>query len=110
MGDETRVQIRELKKGVEAVGGITERYLIRWLGPLGRKIAESTQTGRYMALAGVVTTVVCLILIYRNSLWFSSRVTKGITYYYVTYAASGYGMPLLIGVALLVFGLMQKKR
>ena len=38
MGDETRMQVRELKKGVEAVGGIAERYMIRWLGPSAERL------------------------------------------------------------------------
>lgn len=42
MGDETVVQMRELKKGMGAAGNIIERYLIRVLGPLGRKIAEAS--------------------------------------------------------------------
>ncbi len=110
MGDETRVQMREVKKGVEAMGGVVERYMIRWLGPLGRKIAESTRAGRIMALIGVVAIVVSLVLIYQNAFWFGSTARKGITYYTITYASKGYGLPFLIGVGLLVVGLMQKKR
>jgi hypothetical protein len=29
MGDETKVQIRDVKKGMEAMGSMLERYLIR---------------------------------------------------------------------------------
>ncbi len=51
MGAETKIQVREIKKGMEAAGSAQERYLIRFLGPLGRKISEATQTGRIMALS-----------------------------------------------------------
>ena len=46
MGNETIVQMREVKKGVEAMGSVVERYMIRWLGPLGRKISEATEAPR----------------------------------------------------------------
>ncbi len=78
MGDETRVQIREAKKGAEALGGIIERYMIRFLGPVGRKIAASTRAGRVMALIGVVAVLVSLILIITDALTFHKEMTKGV--------------------------------
>ena len=50
--------------------------MIRWLGPLGRKIAESTKAGRIMALIGVVAIVVSLALIYMNSVYYDTSITK----------------------------------
>jgi uncharacterized protein YgiM (DUF1202 family) len=78
MGDETKVQIREVKKGMEAMGSVAERYLIRWLGPVGRKIAEATQTGRIMALVGVIAAAVGLVLIAANALSFRTEMLKGV--------------------------------
>ena len=110
MGDETKVQMREVAKGVEAVGGIVERYMIRFLGPLGRKISQASKTGRYMALAGVATIIVSSILIYMHSLFISTAVTRrGLKILTIRYQMEGYGIPLLIGIALLVFGIMQRK-
>ncbi len=87
MGDETRVQMREAKKGAEALGGILERYLIRILGPLGRKLESAGKQGRLMALIGVVIVLISLLLILftsfsikmqtkRNALVVSSRVAN----------------------------------
>jgi uncharacterized protein YgiM (DUF1202 family) len=78
MGDETKIQVREIKKGMEAAGNVLERYLIRFLGPLGRKISEATQTGRIMALAGIATVVVSLALIAVFALSFRTEVQKGV--------------------------------
>ena len=78
MGDETKIQMREVKKGVEAMGSVVERYLIRWLGPLGRKISEATQTGRIMALAGVVAGAAGLVLILANAVSFRTELLKGV--------------------------------
>ncbi len=77
MGDVTMVQVREFRKGMEAAGSVLERYLIRVLGPLGRKIAESTETGRIMALAGVVTVAVSMVLIAVLALSVRMDVRKG---------------------------------
>lgn len=111
MGDETRVQVSEVKKGAAAVGGIVERYMIRWLGPLGRKIAESTKAGRIMALIGVVAIVVSLVLIYMNSVYYDTSITKkGLKIVTIRYEMEGYGMPFIAGIALLIIGLLQKKR
>ena len=77
MGDETRVQIREVKKGVEAMGGVVERYMIRMLGPLGKKIQGATKAGRIMALAGVVVAVVGMALIAADALSFRTEMAKG---------------------------------
>ncbi len=111
MGDETRVQVSEVKKGAAAMGGIVERYMIRWLGPLGRKIAESTKAGRIMALIGIVAIVVSLVLIYMYSLSFDTSVTrKGLKIVTIRYQMEGYGIPFLAGIALLITGLLQKKR
>lgn len=78
MGDETKVQIREVKKGMEAMGSVVERYLIRWLGPVGRKIAEASQTGRVMALVGLIAAVVGLVLIMTNAVSFRTQMLKGV--------------------------------
>lgn len=111
MGDETKVQMREMQKGMEAMGGIVERYMIRWLGPLGRRIAQSSRAGRIMALIGVVGIIVGSILIYLNSLSYHSSVTrKGLKIVTIQYQMEGYGIVFVAGLALLIFGLMQKKR
>ncbi|HAK59692.1 MAG TPA: hypothetical protein DCO77_04825 [Nitrospiraceae bacterium] len=68
MGDETRVQMREVKKGASAIGEIAERYLIRLLGPLGKKLQSAGKQGRLMALIGVVVMLVSLLLILFTSL------------------------------------------
>jgi hypothetical protein len=73
MGEETKIQVREVKKGAAAVGGIVERYMIRFLGPLGRQIQSATQVGRAMALVGITAIVVSLVLIFANALSFSLR-------------------------------------
>jgi uncharacterized protein YgiM (DUF1202 family) len=78
MGDETRVQAREVKKGAVAMGGIVERYMIRFLGPLGRKIQAATQVGRIMALVGIVAIVVSVVLIISNALTFRTEIVKGV--------------------------------
>lgn len=111
MGDETRVQMSEMKKGAAAMGGIVERYMIRWLGPLGRKIAGATKAGRVMALIGVTAIVVSLVLIYMYSFSFDTSVTrKGLKIVTIRYQMEGYGIPFIAGVALLVIGILQKKR
>jgi uncharacterized protein YgiM (DUF1202 family) len=78
MGDETRVQVSEVKKGVGAAGSIVERYMIRLLGPVGRKIASATRAGRIMALIGVVGVVVGAVLIATNALSVRTEITKGV--------------------------------
>lgn len=111
MGDETRVQVREVKKGAAAMGDIVERYMIRWLGPLGRKISESTKAGRIMALIGVVAIVVSLVLIYVYSFSFGTSVSrKGLRIVTLRYEMEGYGIPFIVGIALLFIGLLQKKK
>jgi len=110
MGDETRVQMREFKKGVGAAGNVLERYMIRLLGPIGRKIAESTKAGRIMALIGVVAIVISLVLIFTNAFSTRTQETKGHKYVYVRYEMKGYGISLLAGLGLYVVGVMQKKR
>lgn len=111
MGDETRIQAREVKKGAEALGGIAERYLIRLLGPLGRRIEQSTKAGRYMALLGVLSIIVSGILIYIHSLAVHTETTrKGLKILVIRYEMEGYGIPFAAGAALLIIGLMQKRR
>jgi len=78
MGDETRVQVREVKKGAVAMGGIVERYMIRFLGPLGRKIQAATQVGRVMALVGIAAIAVGVVLIFSNALTFRTEIVKGV--------------------------------
>lgn len=109
MGDETVVQMREFKKGVGAAGSVLERYMIRLLGPIGRKIAESSKAGRAMALVGVVTIITSLVLIFTNATWFRTFEKKGHAYVYITYEKKGYGIAFLAGLGLFVVGVMQKK-
>jgi hypothetical protein len=78
MGDETRIQAREVKKGAVAMGGIVERYLIRFLGPVGRKVQSSTKVGRIMALLGILAIVVSAVLIFANALTFRTEIVKGV--------------------------------
>lgn len=77
MGDETKVQMKEMKKGVEAMGSVAERYLMRMLGPVGAKIQRSTRAGRIMALVGVIAVAVALVLIFADALSFSTEIVKG---------------------------------
>lgn len=110
MGDETVVQMREFKKGIGAAGNVVERYLIRILGPIGKKIAEATKAGRIMALAGVVTIVVSVVLIFTDATWFRTFEKKGHEYVYITYEKKGYGIAFLAGLGLFVVGVLQKKK
>lgn len=110
MGDQTVVQMREIKKGVGAAGNIVERYMIRILGPVGKKIAEATKAGRIMALLGVVTIVVSVVLIFTDATWFRTFEKKGHEYVYITYEKKGYGIAFLAGLGLFVVGVLQKKK
>ncbi len=110
MGDETRVQINEFKKGVGAAGNVVERYMIRLLGPIGRKIEEATKAGRIMALIGVVAVVVSLVLIFTDATWFHASERKGHKYVNITYERKGYGVAFLAGLGLFAVGIMQKKK
>lgn len=111
MGDQTVVQVREIKKGVGAAGNIVERYMIRLMGPLGKKIAEASKAGRIMALLGVVTVIVSLALIFTDATWFKfPRPNKrGRQFVHITYEKKGYGVAFLAGLGLYVVGVMQKK-
>ena len=109
MGDQTVVQMREITKGVSAAGNIVERYLIRLLGPLGKKIAEASQVGRVMALLGVITVVVSLSLIFTNATWVKMSQSKGRQFVNITYEQKGYGYVFLAGLGLFGAGMMQKK-
>jgi hypothetical protein len=110
MGDETKVQMREFTKGVGAAGNVLERYLIRLLGPIGKKIAEATKAGRVMALIGVTAVVVSLVLIFVDATWFRTFEKKGHQYVSITYERKGYGVAFLAGLGLFVVGVMQKKK
>jgi hypothetical protein len=112
MGDETRVQMVEVKKGASAMGNMVERYMIRFLGPLGRKIAAASKTGRAMALVGVVMVVVSLVfIITTNSLTYhKSSPRRGYDSISIRYDMKGYGWPFIIGAGLLIIGVMQKKK
>ena len=79
MGDETRVQMREAKKGAEAIGNILERYLVRILGPLGRRIQTATPTGRILALSGVVVAIISIVIILFTSLKFDIAQPRWLT-------------------------------
>ncbi len=111
MGDETKMQIQEFTKGMEAAGNVVERYMIRLLGPLGRKIAEATKAGRVIALIGVVTVVASIVLIFAtNTTRFSTSERKGHKYVHITYEKKGYGIAFLGGLGLYIIGVMQKQR
>lgn len=110
MGDETKVELRQVKEGAAAAGSIIERYLIRILGPLGRKIGESTPLGRAMAFLGLLTAVVSLVLILTNAMWFGTQERKGRKYVNITYERKGYGIALLSGIGLVVIGTLQKEK
>lgn len=109
MGDQTVVQMREITKGVSAAGNIVERYLIRVLGPLGKKIAEASQVGRVMALLGVITVIVSLSLIFTNATWVKTSRSKGRQFVNITYEQKGYGYVFVAGLGLFGVGMMQKK-
>jgi uncharacterized protein YgiM (DUF1202 family) len=78
MGDETKIQAREVKQGAAAMGSIVERYMIRLLGPLGRKIQGATPVGRAMALVGITAITVSVVLIFANALSFRTEIAKGV--------------------------------
>jgi hypothetical protein len=78
MGDETKIQVREVKKGAAAMGGIVERYMIRLLGPIGKRIQASSKSGRIMALIGITAIVVSVVLIVANALSFRTEIVKGV--------------------------------
>lgn len=78
MGDETKIQVKEIKKGIGAAGSVLERYLIRFLGPLGGKISEATQAGRIMALVGIATVVVSLVLMAFFALSIRTEIKEGV--------------------------------
>jgi hypothetical protein len=110
MGDETKIEMRQVKEGVGAAGSIIERYLIRILGPLGRRIAASSPLGRVMAFIGLLTVVVSLILILTNAMWFSTQTRKGHKYVSITYEQKGYGIAFLSGIGLVVAGMLLKEK
>jgi hypothetical protein len=101
--------MREIKKGVGAAGNIVERYMIRVLGPIGKKIAEASKVGRVMALLGVVAVIVSLVLIFTDATWFKMSERKGRQFVNITYEQKGYGIVFLAGLGLFVAGVMQKK-
>ncbi len=110
MGDETKIEMQQIKQGVEAAGSVIERYLIRILGPLGRRIAESSPLGRLMAFAGLLTVAVSLVLILTNAMWFSTQTRKGRKFVNITYEQKGYGIAFLSGIGLVVLGALQKEK
>jgi len=109
MGDQTVVQMREITKGMGAAGNIVERYLIRVLGPVGRKIAEASQVGRVMALLGVITVIVSFALIFTDATWFKQSQSKGRQFVNITYEQKGYGYAFFAGLGLFGVGMMQRK-
>jgi hypothetical protein len=109
MGDETRVQMREMQKGAEALGGIVERYMIRFLGPVGKRLSQSTKAGRLMGLIGVVGVLVSLVFfIFTDALRIATFPSRGHDYIRMT-MREDYTYVLLGGIALLIIGMMQKK-
>ncbi len=110
MGDETRMDMQHVKEGAAAAGGIIDRYLMRILGPLGRRIGESSPMGKAMAYLGLLTVVVSLVLIFSNAMWFKTQERKGRKYVNITYERKGYGVALLSGVGLVVVGTLVKDR
>jgi len=109
MGDQTIVQMREVTKGMGAAGNIVERYLIRVLGPIGKKIAEASKVGRVMALLGVVTVIISLALIFTDATWLKVSKSKGRQFVNITYEQKGYGVAFLAGLGLFGIGVLQKK-
>lgn len=109
MGDQTVVQMRDVRKGMGAAGGIVERYMIRMLGPIGKKIAEASRMGRVMALLGVVTIIVSLAFIFTDATRFSTTEKKGRQFVHITYEQKGYGVAFLAGLGLFASGVIQKK-
>ncbi len=110
MGDETKVQMREVAKGAAAMGSVVERYMIRFLGPVGRKIAAANKSGRTMALIGVVAIVVSVVwgltsgtLQYGIGHW-----KRGLKYIYINYETMRF-MMLVAGFVLYKYGVSQKK-
>ncbi len=110
MGDETKVQMREVAKGAAAMGNVVERYMIRFLGPLGRRIAGATKAGRVMALIGVVAIIVSLVLIVADALTIWTVSKKSHEYLFIRYEMKGYGIPLIAGLALIILGIVQKRK
>jgi hypothetical protein len=110
MGDETKVEIRQVKEGMEAAGSIIDRYLIRILGPLGGKIAERAPLGRAMAFAGLLIAAISLVLILTMATRFSTQTRKGRNYVNITYEQKGYGIAFLCGAGLFVAGMLQKEK
>ncbi|OGW38143.1 MAG: hypothetical protein A2X58_02145 [Nitrospirae bacterium GWC2_56_14] len=101
--------MREVTKGMGAAGNIVERYLIRVLGPIGKKIAEASKAGRVMALLGVVTVIVSLALIFTDATWFKVSKSRGRQFVNITYEQKGYGVAFLAGLGLFGIGVLQKK-
>ena len=66
-----------MKKGVEAVGGIAERYMIRWLGPRQKDYRAAVQERQAHGAFGVLAVVVSLILIVTDATWFRSFYAEG---------------------------------
>jgi hypothetical protein len=110
MGDETKIELQHVKQGAAAAGSIIERYLVRILGPLGRKIGESTPLGRTMAFVGLLAVVVSLVLILTNATWFRTQERKGRKYVNITYERKGYGIAFLSGIGLVIIGTLQKEK
>lgn len=110
MGDETRVQMMEVKKGAAAMGNVVERYLIRFLGPVGRKIAAANKTGRTIALIGVVAAILSIVLgLTSGTVQYGvGHWKKGLKYVYVSYETTRF-VVLVIGYAMYKIGLTMKK-
>ncbi|HLE40899.1 MAG TPA: hypothetical protein VI956_05295 [Nitrospirota bacterium] len=110
MGDETKVQMREVAKGAAAIGNVVERYMIRYLGPVGRKIAAANKNGRIMALIGVVAVILSLVLgLTSDDLRYGiTHVKRGAKYVYINYEMKIF-LLLIGGYILYKIGVAQKK-
>jgi hypothetical protein len=110
MGDETKVQMREVAKGAAAMGNVVERYMIRFLGPVGRKIAAANKTGRTMALIGVVAVLVSVVYgLYSGRLGYGiTHAKRGLKYLYLSYEMKDF-LLLIGGFVLYRIGVSQKK-
>ncbi len=110
MGDETKVQMREVAKGAAAMGNVVERYMIRFLGPVGRKIAAANKTGRTLALIGVVAVLVSVVYgLSSDALRYGiAHAKRGLKYVYINYEMKDF-LLLIGGYVLYKIGVAQKK-
>ncbi len=110
MGDETRVQMKEVAKGAAAMGNVVERYMIRFLGPVGRKIAAANKTGRTMALIGVVAVLISVVYGLTSGMldYGMTHAKRGMKYIFIRYELKDF-LLLVAGYVFYKIGVAQKK-